>query len=236
MKKIIAIAVVGAKGFVGSGLCNALAKNPDYALVPVTRENYKAMQTGSYDVLINAAMPSGRFWAKSNPDADYRETVEKTEDLLKNWCAKKFIQISTVSARTEPESVYGRHKAEAERLCDPEKHLILRLSAMYSASLTKGVLIDILSHSKVYVSGESCYPFASLSFIADWICRNLDRTGLVELGAKNTVSLKEITDHLGEKIEFTGPVENQAIQNPGLDYPEARDVFKFIDSQRVTRK
>lgn len=229
-------AVIGASGFVGTALCKALGRNSAFDVTPVTRENYAAMQSGIYDVVINAAMPSGRFWAKNNPEADYRETVEKTAAILNNWQCQKIIQISTVSARTEPDSVYGRHKAEAEKLIDLKKHWVVRLSSMYSPTLSKGAVIDILNRSKVFVSGESRYPFASLDFVSNWIVQNIQRQGLTELGAKNSVSLQEIADHLGEKIEFSGPVENQEIQNARPDFPDARGVFTFVDSMRLKKK
>lgn len=229
------IAVVGANGYVGRALCRAIEKQGDSKLVKVTRENYSAMQNTSYDVLINAAMPSGRFWAKKNPDADYEETVQKTANLLKNWRTKKFVQISTVSARVERDSVYGAHKAEAEKLCDLTKHLVIRLSATYGPTLAKGALIDILNGARVFVSGESRYPFAPLSFVADWIAQNLHRTGLFEIGAENTVSLKEVADHLGQAIIFEGPIENQEILKPEPGFPDAKGVFEFIDSMRKAK-
>jgi nucleoside-diphosphate-sugar epimerase len=230
------VAVVGAKGFVGSALCGALGKLPDYELVRVTRENYAEMQAGTYDILINAAMPSGRFWAKNHPAEDYAETVQKTMNLVSQWRFEKFVQISTVSARSETHTIYGQNKAAAEKLCLFGDHLVVRLSAMYGPTLSKGALVDILNHSKVFVSGESRYPFAPLSFVADWISRHFDRKGIVEVGAKNTITLKEIADFLGEPVVFEGAVEKQDVQNPEPDFPDAREVLKFMDTMRVKKK
>ena len=36
-------------------------------------------------------MPSKRFWAKNNPDLDYKETVEKTKFFIENFDYQKFI-------------------------------------------------------------------------------------------------------------------------------------------------
>ncbi len=49
------VAVVGAKGYVGSAVCTAL-KQSSHSLVEVTRENYDEMKGQEYDVVINAAM------------------------------------------------------------------------------------------------------------------------------------------------------------------------------------
>lgn len=234
MKKKSA-AVAGAKGYVGSAVCEALGKNTDYEVVPITRENYSALQGRSFDVLINSAMPSKRFWAKSHPEEDFKETVQKTADLIGKWKYGKFIQISTVSARCETDTVYGRHKAEAEKVCAGPGNLIVRLSAMYSPGLSKGALIDILNGSKVYVSGESRYAFTPLDFVGSWIASHLDRTGLAEVGAKNTLSLLEVAQYCGKKIDFEGPVEIQEIQNSEPDFPDVREVFQYLDAMKSAK-
>ena len=59
-------------------------------------------------------MPSKRFWAKNNPDLDYTETVEKTDFFINNYTFKKFIQISSVSARCQLDTVYGLNKKKAK--------------------------------------------------------------------------------------------------------------------------
>ncbi len=228
------IAIVGASGYVGKALCAAALKRPDLEVFQVTRENYQEYKAGNYDFLINAAMPSKRFWAKNNPQQDFSETVLKTEDMISGWRYGKFIQISTVSARCELQTVYGRHKAAAEQLCMAPGNLVIRLSAMFSPELSKGALIDILKGQKVFVSGESRYPFASLDFVAGWIVAHLeDRSGLLELGAKNSVSLKQVAARMGEKVEFEGPVENQEIQKPEKDFPDAEEVYAFLESMKA---
>lgn len=226
------VAIVGARGFVGSALCEALSRFSEYTVIPVTRADYEMARGKPVDILVNAAMPSGRFWARKNPAKDFVETVGKTADLLYGWQHQKFVQISTVSARCEQHTLYGRHKLAAENLCDPTEHLIVRLSAMYSDDLQKGALIDILNGAKVYVSGASRYPFAPVAFVADWIARNLHQKGVVEVGARNTVCLTEIAEHLKADISFEGAIENQELVSPASDFPDAYDVFKFLDARK----
>lgn len=229
--KTLSVAVVGAGGYVGRALCAAVERRPELRLTRVTRADYESARDGDYDVLVNAAMPSKRFWAKNNPAQDFVETVQKTADLVYGWRYRKFVQISSVSARCERDSVYGRHKAAAEALCAFPGALIVRLSAMYSDDLPKGALVDILNGAKVYVDGDSRFPFVSRDFAADWIARNLSRAGVVEVGARSTLSLREIARHLGKTIEFDGPVQDQALENPSADFPDAREVLAFLDRQ-----
>src|SRR3989344_476487 len=206
------VAVVGVNGYVGNALCKASSLSPRYSLVGVTRENYAEMQGRSFDILINSAMPAARFWAKNNPDQDFLETVKKTADLLYGWQFKKFVQISTVSARCQLDTVYGRNKAAAEKLCDFGENLIVRFGALYDDNMKKGVLTDMLEGKKVFVDKTSRYSFISLSFVASWLASNLDRQGIVELGGKNAITLESVAKHIGAEVEFEGSVNHQDVE------------------------
>jgi dTDP-4-dehydrorhamnose reductase len=223
------IAVVGQNGYVGMALYEELKRFSEHSVIGVTRENYSDMQKKDFDVLINCAMPSGRFWAKNNPEEDFTETVKKTADLLYSWKFKKFVQVSTVSARCQLDTVYGRHKAAAEKLCDFGDNLIVRLGALYSENMKKGVLVDMLEEKTVYVDAKSRYSFISLSFCASWISSNLNHKGIVELGGKNAVSLEDVAKHLGIDVKFEGELNHQDIDNPQDDLPEASQVLSFLN-------
>ena len=232
---MISIAVIGAQGYVGKSICDALyslnAHNDGLvAVFPVVRGNYEEAKNEKYDIIINSAMPSGRFWAQENPGSDFRETVKMTADLLYGWDYNKIIQISSLSARCEKHLVYGRHKALAEELCFYAKnYLIVRLTAMYSDNISKGALFDILHSNKVFSSRDSRFAFTSLEFVGQWVAHNLGEFGLVEVGAKNTISLDEISSHLKKDIVFGSNLQVQEIQHPREDFPDARDVLEFMD-------
>lgn len=220
------IAVVGAGGFFGRALCRALADAGE-SVTAVTRESAPSDRAGEYDVLVNTAMPSKRFWAKQHPDLDFLETVRKTADLLYGWRFGRFVQISTLSARCERDTVYGRHKAAAEALCDRPDCLVVRLTSLYGPGMTKGTILDIRNGGPVYVDGESRYAFTPVSFAAEWVAHNLDAAGLVEVGAKNTMSLREIAAHLNKPVEFSGARQVQEVMDPQASFPDAREVLRF---------
>jgi len=222
------VAVVGANGFVGKALCATLATLPQFMVEPITRASYAAFEGGEVDILINCAMPSARFRAKTDPQWDFRETVEKTAALLYRVKARKFVQISSVSARSQLDTVYGRHKAAAEKLCGFGDNLVVRLGALYGPGLVKGVLIDMAQGKKVFVDGRSRYCFAPLEFSARWIAENLHRSGTVEIGGKNAVSLESVSAHLGVRVEFEGALDHQEIEGDEVDCPEASDVFAYV--------
>lgn len=226
------IAVIGFGGYVGSALYRELLKSSKYSALGVDRENYPAMKEQEFDIIINCAMPSGRFWAKNHPEEDFIETVKKTADLLYGWKFKKFIQISTVSARCQLDTVYGRHKAAAEKLCDFGENLIVRLGALYSQDMQKGPLADMLQGKKVFMGGTSRFSFISVDFCANWIAQNLERKGIVELGGKNAITLAEVAKHLNAAIEFEGEVSNFDVESQEANLPEASEVLQFLDPVR----
>jgi dTDP-4-dehydrorhamnose reductase/SAM-dependent methyltransferase len=226
------IAVFGSNGFVGSEISRAL-KDKGYEVFEVARENFEKALGKEFDYVINAAMPSARFKAKSNPYWDFEETVAKTHRIFCGIKYKKFIQISSISARCQRDIVYGRHKLAAENLVNDGHSLIVRLGPMFGPSLSKGVLIDMLKGSKVYVHGESRYAFSPLRFNAEWIANNLDKIGIWEVGAKNSIVLQDLSRELGLKVEFEGPTDHQEIQTMGGDYPNSNLVKEFMLSRMI---
>lgn len=227
------VAVIGAHGYVGSAICAAIASSKSHTTVPVTRDTLAEVKKRDIDILINCSMPSARFRAKNEPMWDFKETVEKTADLLYGVRYKKFVQISSVSARCQLDTVYGRHKAAAEKLCEFGDNLIVRLGPIYSPGLAKGVLVDMAQGKKVFVDGNSKYCFAPLAFSAAWVASNLHRSGTFEVGGKNAITLKDAAKHLGKDIEFEGGLDHQEVQDPEPGFPEASEVLAFLDSWKT---
>ena len=223
------IALIGSNGFVGKSIKKYILNDKDILVTCVTRENYeKAKNEKEYDILINAAMPSKRFWAKQNPYEDYIETVEKTFKIVNDWKSSKIIQISSISARSQLNTIYGRHKAAAEKLLDKQNNLILRLGPMYGQSLNKGVLIDMKNNAPVYVSEESLYSFAPVDWVGKWIYQNMHLSGILDVGGNNAIKLYEVAQRIGSESKFNGPIDNQIITKEIKDAPNAKDVIDFI--------
>lgn len=225
------IALIGANGYIGTALFKKLYSDKKLIVIPVTRLNYTKFKKEKYDYVINAAMPSSRFWASKNPGNDFCETVAKTADIAYGWRYGKIIQISTISARSEVSSIYGKHKLLAEKLCNPKRDLIVRLTSTFDNTLKKGALIDILKGNQVFVSRKSRYSFSSLNFVCEWIKKNIDKKGVIEVGAKNSISLEEIAEKLNLNIEFSGRTDIQEVKNPEREFPDANLVLKFMKNR-----
>ncbi len=230
---MITVAVFGANGFVGKSVCSSLASKENFCVIPVTRDNNSVHIGKNYNIVINAAAPAARFWAKNNPEKDFVETVQKTADIFYGCTFDKFIQISTVSARCQLDTVYGRHKLAAESICNFGNHLVVRLSSMFGEGLKKGVLIDMLMGNKIFLDAESRYSFCSVDFVAGYITSNFDKTGVIEVGASNALRLKDIAEHLNADVIFDGPFDVQEIENPDISFPDSREVFKYLDSMKT---
>jgi hypothetical protein len=206
-------------------------------VVAVTRANHDDVRRrGPVDVLINAACPSKRFWAEHNPAADRAATVDRTDTLRRGWTYGHFVQISSISARTQLDTAYGRHRAEAERLCGPDD-LVVRLGPMYGAGYRKGVLLDMLDDRPVYASGRSRQSFATVQWCAAWTAANRHRAGVVEVGARTCVTLAEVRDAVGSRSEFAKDhVDDQFPVTPtGADWPDAADVIGWLIERRRGR-
>jgi nucleoside-diphosphate-sugar epimerase len=228
------IAVIGASGLFGRALVQAFT-DTSHTVTPVTRSTYDSSRSAAYDVVINSAMPSKRFWARQHPDQDFIETVGRTADLLYGWRFKKFVQISSLSARCERDTVYGRHKAAAEVLCDRQDALVVRLTSLYGPDMTKGVILDIVNHAPVFVASDSAYAFTPVAFAAAWVASHLDAAGIVEVGARDTVRVHEIAEALGRQVTFSGPREHQKVQHPDATWPSAREVLAFAADLATTQ-
>ena len=223
------VALIGSNGFVGKSIRKYIVNNKNMLITCVTRDNYEeARKCKKYDILINAAMPSKRFWAKNNPHKDFLETVEKTFKIVNDWKSSKIVQISSISARSQLNTTYGSHKAAAEKLLDNQKNLILRLGPMYGESLNKGVLIDLKNNDPVYVSQESYYSFAPVDWVGEWISQHMHLSGILDLGGNNSVKLNTIAKAISSKSIFKGPVDNQIISKEIKNGPESKNVIDFI--------
>ena len=225
MKKI---AVVGAGGFVGSAIVRALSRQK-YKVYEITRDNCQDYKSLQYDILINTAMPSKRFWALNNRMEDAKATIVKTAELLYEWNYDKFIQISSMSARLQLDAPYGVHKRSAEVLVENSKNsLIIRLGALYGNGLNKSALFDMVNHKHMYVDINSEYNYVDIDVAAKWIVGNLEETGIKEVGAIDTISLLEISKNVWDKPSYEGRLEKMYSENPVCGMPSSREVLKYI--------
>ena len=230
---MIDIAVLGANGFVGSAICVELEKKKK-KFTKITRDNYSEFKGKEFGIIINSTMPSKRFWAKQNPELDYDETVLKTKNILSDFKFDKIIQISSISSRCQLHTVYGKNKKEAEDLvAASNKYLIVRLAPLYGKGLTKGVLIDMLNNTQVYTDGRTKYSFTDVSWNAKWIVENLNlKNRLVEIGATDSLELRELGKLIGSVSKFAGEVDDHLVLNDSYKFNSSILVLDFLKKMK----
>jgi len=195
----------------------------------ITRQTYAQHKAKKYDVLINAAMPAKRFWALQNPLLDFDATVRLTAELFYEWKYGKFVQISSLSARTQLDIPYGINKRTAEALVENHEHtLIVRLAALYGKGLNQGALHDLIHRHKVYVDIQSAYNYLDVDFAAAWIINHIDQAGIKEIAARDTITLAEIAKDAWPEVEYEGKKEIVFSDRVEPGMPSSQEVWKYV--------
>jgi len=221
------IGIVGAEGFLGRTLVK-VSEDFNLKITKITRQNFDDYKKCKFDILINTAMPSKKYWASKNPYLDFQQSVGLTAELVFNWNFDKLIHISTISVKEiENKHPYGINKKAAEIIAFHTKSLIVRLGTLYGKGLQKGPLYDLLNSKKLYVDLKSEYNYISTDFVSRWIYSNIDREGIVELGAVDTISLYEIANSLDLKVESGDRYEQIFSSQIESGMPHANEVLKY---------
>lgn len=227
------VAIIGASGFVGKKLLKVFTDKGTYEVVPVIRNNYEAEKAKGieYDLIVHSAMPSKRWWAANNPLDDFDATVRLTADILYNWKHKKLALISSVSARIQTNHPYGRHKHVAEVLTTDfnSNNLIFRLGGLYGEGLNKGVVFDMIEGNEVFMTEDSAFNYINTETAATLIEQQIHKSGIIDIGARDTITIGEIANHFGFKVNFGKRKEFQFTENPQENYPEAREILNYIE-------
>lgn len=232
------LALIGASGFVGSALKKALTEQAEYEIIPVTRKDYENHKNEKFDLVIHTAMPSRRWWALNNPLEDFEASVGLTADIVYNWNYEKLVIISSVSARVQRDHPYGRHKHLAELLAldTNPNNLVFRLGGLYGEGLDKGVIFDMINGNQVFMTKDSAFNYIDTYEASRLIVKRLNRTGIIDIGAKDIISIGEIADHFNLEVDFGDRKELQDTQSPEEDYPMAGEVLDYIENLGIVNK
>jgi len=226
------VAVVGASGYVGSQIAQAVVADNRYKLISVLRNEPAEELFSTADIIIHAANPAKRFKAENDPMKDFEETVEKTAKLINAAKGKRFVMISSLSCRTQLDTSYGRNRRACELITLAlEDSMVFRLGPMYGGGRTKDTLHDILLGNPVYVSAETRYAYVDVVWAAHTIITMLDGSlGIHEIGAHNSVRLRDLRDHFASASTFS-VIDDTQIPENFVYGTDARDVFQFAENE-----
>jgi len=181
--KMMKVAVIGAKGFVGSAFTRLLRGKEGYDLFEITRDNYEKYK-GYYDIVVYAASNSRKYIADENPLEDFEMSVLNRMKAILDYRAGLQIHISSVDVYEElddPEktteehhidvsrnSNYGFHKYVEEQFIQhySKKWLIFRLAGMVGPGLKKNPVYDILNDRPIRIHPESRYQYIDTDSVA----------------------------------------------------------------------
>ena len=123
------IGLLGYKGFIGSEISKLLESDTSCIVRKIDRELFddKKIRNFNFDLLIHAANPARRFFANSNPEIDFKDTVEKITEIINCFKYKRLLLISSLSCRTQPDSIYGKHRLICEEMAHPNNGSVVRL-------------------------------------------------------------------------------------------------------------
>ena len=222
------IALVGAGGFVGSHLSAAIEECGDHSYTEFRRGD-SLMDLSKHEVVIHTANPAQRFKAEQNPSRDFRETVEKTTNIIELSGPAKIVLISSISCRTQLDTNYGRNRRACELLVLSNGGSVIRLGPMFSTLRVNDTLHDILLGKDIYLSSATRYAYVS----ADWVAKQVvSRLELVEktleLGAKDTVTLRQIANEFGSPSKFIRDyIDDQYPMSAEASFPSSSLVYEF---------
>ena len=180
-------ALIGHTGFVGSNLMKARSSE----LELFNSKNIQSIRGRRFRRVVCAGVSAVKWLANKNPDRD-RESIKTLIDCLRHVSADFFTLISTIDVYDRPLGVtedtrpvpapteaYGRNRLALEDFVAGhfERHLIVRLPALFGPGLKKNVIFDLMHDNALEsINPESTfqwYPVARL----DADLRKLEYTG-----------------------------------------------------------
>jgi hypothetical protein len=180
-------ALIGYTGFVGSNLLKA--EPHDLALF--NSKNIQDIRGRSFRRVVCAGASAVKWLANQNPDKD-REAIEILIDCLRYVSADSFTLISTIDVYDRPLAVtedtrpipapteaYGRHRLVLEDFVAGhfDRHLIVRLPALFGNGLKKNVIFDLMNDNGLdSINPESRFQWYPVSRL-DADLRKLESTG-----------------------------------------------------------
>jgi len=216
------LAVIGSNGMIGSDLVRYL-KQDFKELTEIDRDNYDDYKGKEFDVIINANGNSNKIWANENRFGDFEASTASVYKTLLDFSCKKYIYISSSDVyenhssektTSETESInpdgltpYGLHKFLGECIVKnfAGDYIILRCPMMLGTNLKKEPIYDILSNSRLFISGNSAFQMITTKELAHIILSLLKKDASKEIfnvGGKGNVRLSEIEKLLKRVVNF----------------------------------
>lgn len=222
MKNLKSLAIIGARGMIGSDLIRYLKSNFE-KIVGIDRKNYDQHKGKRFDIVINANGNSNKVWAENNVLSDFAASTTSvyaslfdfpcktyvyisSADVYPNHTSKKFTsELKTIEVQNL--SSYGFHKYLSECIVKnfTKNYIILRCPMILGNNLKKGPVFDILNNSRLFISEDSSFQMITTKELAEIIHFLLERNITKEVfnvGGRDTVSFNRIDQYVQKPITF----------------------------------
>tara|TARA_X000000950_G_scaffold286660_1_gene396241 strand:- start:962 stop:1672 length:711 start_codon:yes stop_codon:yes gene_type:complete len=220
------IAIIGSSGYVGSNLFK-IAKKKKLNVIGITRGQNIEKRIKNCKYIFHCANSGKRFNVNQNPDKDFIDSVVNTKKIIsylnKN---QKLILISSISARTQLDTFYGLNRYVCELLIR-KSDLIIRLGPIFGGK-KNGPLYDIINNKNVYVDGSTKSAYAHINYYVSKILKLKSKKGIIELGAKDKLILKNFRNKIGSQSKFLGLNDDQYPLTSFKDAPSVNEVYKEL--------
>jgi len=208
LTKLNNIAIVG-NGLIGKRLQRFIKHNYVF-----DSKNINTMSDYGIDTVYIAAPSSNRVWATQNPELDW-DSVELLKINLLKTAPRRVILISTCDTQVSPDTAYGKHRLELEKVVREFFHHynILRLPSLIGNDITKNIIYDI-KHSTPWIDKINVgvkQQWYILDDLEEDINRALENSQSVINLVSEPILNKEITDqfsNLKEKVVNIDKVYN----------------------------
>jgi nucleoside-diphosphate-sugar epimerase len=234
------ILVIGAKGFVGSEIVKQINLFSNLEVIEAVRGDDLEKKVKQSDYVIHSANSPSRYNAKLYPENDFYESVEKT-NIIYSLCrkhSKMLTLISSISARAQLDTVYGRNRRSCEYIVG-NNSIVIRLGYMYSRCNLYGALRSIYEDKDVYLDENSSYSYSDVAWPAQKIIDITESqdNGIYELGARGDITLRKISDILGSNSKFIGKNKDvQIAKYTNNDNPSINDFVEYLEVIKRGRK
>jgi len=223
------IGLVGASGFVGSAIFRRFTQLAQFECQSILRGDNFESKIREVDFVIYSANSAKRFFANSNPEIDRKETFEKTIRFLDASKNKPFLLVSSISCRTQLGTPYGINRRDCENAVLEYGGSVVRLGPMFGITRLQDVVHDICENRNVFVSRDSKQSFSSIDWNGAYIADNFASwSGIVEIGARNSIRLGDLAAHVNSSSEFTGEIDDQFPLHFDAG-PDVQEVLEFVD-------
>jgi nucleoside-diphosphate-sugar epimerase len=218
------VAVTGAAGFLGRVLCRhlvrsgfdvrALVREPRAFAEPGVAAAGRCNLPGELDeaLLDGAASVVHCAWATRTTDlAQAQRTNEEGTRLLLNAArtrgVSRVVFVSSIAARTDAPSYYGRSKHRAEGLLDPARDLVVRPGLILGRE-GRGLFQQLLGSMRrlrvvpVFSGGRQPLQTVHVDDVCEAVCRGLERrlTGAVNVAEPEPLPMATFLHLMADRL------------------------------------